>query len=122
MLQAAGLLYPATGTRLSGHHHIPSMIRDRPRRLHDWFARLYDDPAPAVLVSSENFDLLEASDIAALAESVGGFQVTVLLGLRNQIERLQSCYAEDAKKFLTATFESWLVQALQVRRHVRQRP
>ncbi|MGK7297310.1 MAG: hypothetical protein ACNS61_16055 [Candidatus Wenzhouxiangella sp. M2_3B_020] len=49
-----------------------------------------------------------SSALAALADSFRDFNLGIVCFFRNQVERLQSFYSEDAKKFLTIGFEEWL--------------
>jgi hypothetical protein len=107
-LRAAGILYPQTGVPPQfpyGHHLLPwSLTRVNPvlpisfdpQSAHDLWAELIAEiersACPLVVLSSEEFDRLDAAAIRAAGAALSGYDVVPVVFVRNHAELIESMF------------------------------
>lgn len=107
-LRAAGILYPQTGVPTQfpyGHHLLPwSLTRVNPvlpitfdpQSAHDLWAELVAEiersGCPVVVLSSEEFDRLDAAAIRAVGDALRGYDVVPVVFVRNYAELMESMF------------------------------
>lgn len=98
VLSACGVCYPEAliGPQY-GHHRIPKMLRAG--RASELRARLIEagDPGATLLLSSENFDRLEAAHLAELRKLLDAGQTRVVYFVRNAADLVYSLWQEEVK-------------------------
>jgi len=105
-LAAQGFLYPQSG-RMSGGNHSPLAwaIAGDSRSADLSFETLLSEiraaPQPKILISGEEFELLSADRISALATALSEFDTRILAVFRPQPDLIRSQYAEWTKQLLT---------------------
>ncbi len=67
-------------------------------------------PADQHILLSEDLDVAQPEHIRRLAESFAGFDVRVIVFVRNQVDWLQAIFAEEQKWFGATDFESWYLR------------
>lgn len=107
-LRGAGVLYPQTGVPPQfpyGHHLLPwSLTRVNPvlpisfdpQSAHDLWAELIGEiersACPVVVLSSEEFDRLDAAAIRAAAGALGAYDIVPVVFVRNHAELIESMF------------------------------
>lgn len=59
------------------------------------------------ILLTEALDVAQPAHIARLKEAFAGFDVRVIVFLRNQVDWLQAIFAEEQKWFTATTFDQW---------------
>lgn len=105
-LAAQGVLYPKTG-RMGGGNHSPLAwaiagdSRGADLSFETLLAEIRATPHPKILISGEEFELLSADRISALATALSEFDTRILAVFRPQPDLIRSQYAEWTKQLLT---------------------
>ena len=106
-LRAAGVLYPHSGVPARfpyGHHLLPWSLMKRPpagysftaaARVALWrdlCAEINSGSEPLVVLSSEEFDRLDALEIASLAQNLSGHDIVPVIFLRDHADLIESMF------------------------------
>lgn len=129
-LQKAGWFYPTTGMYIFGQHNIAWELAQghphpwnhvsknvAPRPAWGGYAELMAEIEQAgvtnVILSSEDYENLHPDRIEKLQRQFSGFQIEVIVYLREQSAWLQSAWGQFVKSgFTTLSFTDWLDQIL----------
>jgi hypothetical protein len=111
MLKRYDFDYPASGSKMPGHLRLQQLCAKpgaaRENVLSHFYRKAAQSPNEAVILSSEWLSMADDEALERLAWTFRGFDISVVCFFRNQIERLQSFFSEDAKKFLAIGFDEW---------------
>lgn len=100
-LQRLGYLYPRTGWTSGGHHNLAYELLGRkrfseaPGRLAELEAEIAS--SPNAILSSEEFEFLELSDVRRLKAALGEREARIVVYLRRQDALVASSYAQQVK-------------------------
>ena len=100
-LLSRGYLYPRTGWTAGGHHNLAYQLLGR-KRFSNEAGRLEDleteiAQADNVILSSEEFEFLELSQVRAFRAGLGERPVKILVYLRRQDALIASTYAQQVE-------------------------
>jgi len=109
-LLSAGFFYPTAAIpewAPYGQHRLAWSLVDRENQVPDhersdeatragyWSLlreQIVDSSAPSTILSSEEFDILQAPEVRALKEQLSDFDIIPIIFLRNHADWLESCY------------------------------
>jgi hypothetical protein len=113
-LRELGLIYPKFGHIIYGHHGIAHMFAtSRDTAAPKAVFRQEIESAPGdVIVSSENFEYLNDSQLAAMSAFCSDFDVTVIYFYRNWTPLLYSMWREDIKHGISASCHEFCLEHL----------
>lgn len=102
-LKKLGYLYPETCMAFWGHHNIPWQLASHymfdPKKgaLGRLMKEIRCSKQDKIIISSEAFFLLGPKEITILKDFLSGYDVNIILYVRNQVDWLQSMWGEIAK-------------------------
>jgi hypothetical protein len=119
-LRALGIDYPPESSSVPGHSRFRNLVEradgeTRAATILHYSNLVRRSPQETVILSSEWLSMAPRDPLLELKCALQDVEISLVCFFRNQVDRLQSFFSEDAKKFLTIGFEDWL------RRHMDDR-
>lgn len=110
VLRTAGLDYLDFGKTFFGHHEMALALAQERYEKGVLKSAINESFCDEILLSSENFDVLNSNSLAYLANELSEFNVDVLVFFRTPTVRLYSWWQEEIKHGSTKSYSEYVFQ------------
>ncbi|WP_444914609.1 hypothetical protein [Microbulbifer sp. TRSA007] len=108
ILRASGIDYLEFGKLYFGHHEMASSLSQAKYKKGDIQRAIEQSACKKILLSSENFDVLDSRALSYLSEELKPYEVRVLVFFRTPTIRLYSWWQEEVKHGNTKSYSEYV--------------